>query len=225
MNSSSSIVPLAAFHPLLGRFLLRLPGSLESIRLPLRYDYKRVKLTRLHSSYSAMSSATADAESSVSYVTDVQTIRASSSASSTAKPEDVTAMATVFETASVTGNSTADAASSKADSEDSGGLSTGVIIGISVAGGVVVLAIALFIIWKLKQKRFDGYDDDGAYAACLLLKADRAGVVDGIKWPELNRHGESSTMNLPLPAKPTGGHGFETNALVSPVPCGCVTCG
>lgn len=173
-----------------------------------------------------MSSATTDAEGSVSYVTDVETIRASESASSTVKPEEhVTAMATVFETASVTGNSTADAASSKADSEDSGGLSTGVIIGISVAGGVVVLAIALFIIWKLKQKRFSGYDDDGAYAACLLLKADRAGVVDGIKWPELNRHGESSTMNLPLPAKPTGGHGFETNALVSPAPSRCVPSG
>jgi hypothetical protein len=33
--------------------------------------------------------------------------------------------------------------------------------------------------------------------------------------PELNRHGESD-MHLPLPAKPTGGHGFETNAFVSP---------
>lgn len=111
-----------------------------------------------------MSSATTDAQGSVSYVTDVQTIRASESSSSTTKPaEDVTSLATVFETASATGNSTAAAAVSKNDSADSGGLSTGVIIGISVAGGVVVLAIALFVIWKLKQKRFSGYDDDGAY--------------------------------------------------------------
>jgi hypothetical protein len=111
-----------------------------------------------------MSSATTDAQGSVSYVTDVQTIRASEASASTTKPaEDVTSMATVFETASATGNSTAAAASNKSDSQDSGGLSTGVIIGIAVAGGVVVLAIALFVIWKLKQKRFGGYDDDGGY--------------------------------------------------------------
>jgi hypothetical protein len=84
-------------------------------------------------------------------------------------------MATVFETASATGNSTAAAASSKSDSEDSGGLSTGVIIGIAVAGGVVVLAIALFVIWKLKQKRFGGYDDDGAYIR--LLSCPEANIM------------------------------------------------
>lgn len=165
-----------------------------------------------------MSSVTTDAQGSVSYVTDTQTIRASESSSSTTKPaEDVTSMATVFETASATGNSTAAAASDKSDSKDSKGLSTGVIIGIAVAGGVVVLAIALFVIWKLKQKRFGGYDDDGTFKCKhALIKANVVHlVVDGIKWPELNRHGESSTMNLPLPAKPTGGHGFETNALVS----------
>ncbi|KAJ9097378.1 hypothetical protein QFC19_006848 [Naganishia cerealis] len=145
---------------------------------------------------SAMSSASTDAQGSVSYVTSVETVRATAS-STQSLANDVTSLETVFATASPTGNSSAAAASSTAGSNDSGGLSTGVIIAISVVGGVAVLAIGLFIIWKLKQKRFSGYDDD----------------VDGIKWPELNRHGESSTMNLPLPAKPTGGHGFETNAL------------
>ncbi|KAI5454624.1 hypothetical protein NCC49_003517 [Naganishia albida] len=147
------------------------------------------------SSSSVMSSASTDAQGSVSFVTAVETVIASRSSSSSIA-EDFTSLETVFATATPTGNSSA-AAANKSESEDSGGLGTGPIIGISVAGGVVVLAISLFILWKLKQKRFSGYDDD----------------VDGIKWPELNRHGESSTMNLPLPAKPTGGHGFETNAL------------
>lgn len=34
--------------------------------------------------------------------------------------------------------------------------------------------------------------------------------------PELNKHGDSEAHH-PLPARPTGGHGFETNALVSRV--------
>ena len=32
--------------------------------------------------------------------------------------------------------------------------------------------------------------------------------------PELNKHGDSEAHH-PLPARPTGGHGFETSALVS----------
>ncbi|KAJ9108764.1 hypothetical protein QFC21_000084 [Naganishia friedmannii] len=143
---------------------------------------------------SLTSSAKTDAEGSVIYVTSVETVRASFSSSTTSIVDDTTSLKTMFAIASATGNSSAAGASQPATLGDSKVLSTGVIIAISVAGGVVVLAIVLFFIWKLKQKRFSGYDDD----------------ADGIKWPELNRHGESSTM--PLPAKPTGGYGLETSA-------------
>lgn len=120
-----------------------------------------------------MSSATTDAQGSVSYVTAVETIVASMSSSSTLA-EDFTSLETVFATASATENASTAAASTKSDSENSGGLGTGPIIGISVAGGVVVLAIALFILWKLKQKRFSGYDDDGEF--CLGAGRLRCGT-------------------------------------------------
>jgi hypothetical protein len=97
-----------------------------------------------------MSSATTNAQGSVSFVTAVETVVASMSSSSSLA-EDVTSLETVFATATATGNSSAAAASNKSE-ESSGGLGTGPIIGISVAGGVVVLAISLFILWKLKQK-------------------------------------------------------------------------
>lgn len=131
-----------------------------------------------------------DAQGSVIYVTEVQTL---SRSSQTGAVDPQTA--TVLETMSA-GNANG-TSSAKNEDEDSGGLGTGAIVGISVVAGVVVLGLVLFLVWKLKQKRFASFDDDDA---------------DGIKWPELNRHGDSS-MNLPLPAKPTGGHGFETNAF------------
>lgn len=42
-----------------------------------------------------------------------------------------------------------------------GGLSTGAIIGLSVAGGVVVLGAGLFLVYRLTSQRFSGFDDDG----------------------------------------------------------------
>ncbi|KAJ9125118.1 hypothetical protein QFC22_000072 [Naganishia vaughanmartiniae] len=144
---------------------------------------------------SLTSSAQTDAQGSVVYVTSVETVRATSSPSTTSLVDDTTLLETVFATTSATGGSAAAAESHSTTAGHSKGLSTAVIIAISVVGGVVVLAIGLFVIWKLQQKKSGGYDDD----------------ADGIKWPELNKHGESSSM--PLPAKPTGGHGFETNAL------------
>jgi hypothetical protein len=40
-------------------------------------------------------------------------------------------------------------------------------VAIAVVGGVVALALALFVVWKLKRKRFGGYDDDdGEFGAC-----------------------------------------------------------
>jgi ketosteroid isomerase-like protein len=109
--------------------------------------------------YSLTSSAKTDAQGSIIYVTSVETVSASSS-STTSLVDDVTSLETVFASASATGNSSAVGASQSATSGDGKVLSTGVIIAISVVGGVVVLAIGLFIVWKLKQKKFNGYDDD-----------------------------------------------------------------
>lgn len=48
-----------------------------------------------------------------------------------------------------------------AASDDSGdnGLSTGSIIGLSVSGGIAVLGIILFFVWKFTRKRFSDFDD------------------------------------------------------------------
>lgn len=42
---------------------------------------------------------------------------------------------------------------------DSGGLSTGSIIGLSVSGGIAALGIIGFFIWKFTRKRFADFDD------------------------------------------------------------------
>jgi nitrogen fixation-related uncharacterized protein len=57
------------------------------------------------------------------------------------------------------GNANGTSSAKNAD-EDSGGLGTGAIVGISVVAGVVVLGLVLFLVWKLKQKRFASFDDD-----------------------------------------------------------------
>ncbi|KAK8854723.1 hypothetical protein IAR55_003462 [Kwoniella newhampshirensis] len=83
-------------------------------------------------------------------------------------------------------------AAATAVSRGGGGISTGAIIGISVAAGVVVLALILLAVWRMKTRTVD---EDEA-----------------IRWPELNRHGDSSAHHA-LPARQTGQHGFDTNPL------------
>lgn len=92
-----------------------------------------------------------NAEGSVIVVTEIETLSTSSSKSSVAP-----VTATIHETLSA-GNSTS---SAKSDKKDDPPLSTGAIVGISVGGGVAVLALVGFIIWKFKQKRFGSFDDD-----------------------------------------------------------------
>jgi len=53
--------------------------------------------------------------------------------------------------------------------DDSSGLGTGSIIGLSVAGGIALLGIVAFFIWKFTRKRWSATYDDGE-----------------IKWPDLN---------------------------------------
>ncbi|KAK2463496.1 hypothetical protein APHAL10511_004582 [Amanita phalloides] len=86
--------------------------------------------------------------------------------------------------------------SSAPNSNNSSALGVGSIIGISVAGGIAVIGIVAFIIWKLTRKRFSDFDDNEA-----------------IKWPELNSHGNVDSH--PLPVHTTGRAGFETGSEAS----------
>lgn len=105
------------------------------------------------SSFRFRSRVSTDAQGSVIYVTEVQTL---SRSSQTGAVDPQTA--TVLETMSA-GNANG-TSSAKNEDEDSGGLGTGAIVGISVVAGVVVLGLVLFLVWKLKQKRFASFDDD-----------------------------------------------------------------
>ncbi|CAD6885970.1 unnamed protein product [Tilletia controversa] len=68
---------------------------------------------------------------------------------------------------------------------------TSLIIGVSVVGGAALLGLLAFLYMKFGQKR-DHYDDDDT----------------DIKWPELRSEGDTAAMH-PLPARRTGGAGFE----------------
>ncbi|KAI0925518.1 hypothetical protein AcV5_008234 [Taiwanofungus camphoratus] len=106
---------------------------------------------------------------------------------------------TVIVTVSASGSSapslSSSASAAQGTSSGSGGVSTSTIIGLSVAGGVGLIGVVAFIIWKFSRKRSsDGFDDND------------------IKWPELNAHGESPHA---LPTHRTGGAGFETSSEVN----------
>lgn len=81
---------------------------------------------------------------------------------------------------------TSEAASSAASGESSG-LGKGAIIGIAVGAGVAVIAIVTAIIFFARRGRSSSDDE-------------------AIRWPELNRHGDSSAVHA-LPAHRTDGHG------------------
>ncbi|KAF7327957.1 hypothetical protein MKEN_00375900 [Mycena kentingensis (nom. inval.)] len=88
----------------------------------------------------------------------------------------------------------------KDDSDDGPALSTGGIIGLAVAGGVSLLCVAGFFIWKCTRKNSSGFDDNEA-----------------IKWPELNAHGDGGGAHA-LPTHDTGRAGFDTGNDLSRVP-------
>jgi len=66
-------------------------------------------------------------------------------------------------------NSAANPGPSSNQDNDSSGLGTGSIIGLSVAGGIALLGIIAFFVWKFTRKHRSATYDDGE-----------------IKWPELN---------------------------------------
>ncbi|CAL1716904.1 unnamed protein product [Somion occarium] len=139
-----------------------------------------------------------------------QTSNSNSAPEPTAPPSQVTSeslstgangeVETVIVTATQTPSSTSDQPSQSADADQAGGGSKGVgtstIVGLSVAGGIALICIAAFVIWKFTRKRFaDDFDDNEA-----------------IKWPDLNAHGDNPHG---LPTNRTGGTGFETNSEVN----------
>lgn len=68
----------------------------------------------------------------------------------------------------------------------------GLIIGVSVVGGVAVIGALIFLYMKFGGKRFSDYHDEDA----------------DIKWPELKADGDAAALQ-PLPARRTGGAGFD----------------
>ncbi|KAL1413350.1 hypothetical protein Q8F55_001109 [Vanrija albida] len=107
---------------------------------------------------------------------------ASSSETTSTPPTEVT----VTKDRPIESSHSASAAPSNAKKDT---LSTGAIAGIAVGGGLALLAIIAAIILFARRRR---HEDD-----------------DAIRWPELNRHGDSSTMAA-LPAHRTGHHGIDT---------------
>ncbi|WWC63396.1 uncharacterized protein I303_105996 [Kwoniella dejecticola CBS 10117] len=156
-------------------------------------------------SISASSSATSSANlttsaNSTSVLTStVQETSSSSSESSAASVQYTTDAAgqtqlvTVILTAAASAaeSTTSSTASAKAKT-DGDSIPVAAIIGISVGVGVVILALIAFAVWRMKRRTGD---EDEA-----------------IRWPELNRHGDSDAHHA-LPARQTGQHGFETNPL------------
>ncbi|KAG6856506.1 hypothetical protein H0H87_003699 [Tephrocybe sp. NHM501043] len=109
-----------------------------------------------------------------------------------------TTVVIVTNTPSTTSESATATPSAGADDDGAGsGLGTGSIVGIAVAGGVAVIALIGFIVWKFTRKRFTDFDDNEA-----------------IKWPELNAHGENVASH-PLPVNNTGRSGFDTGSEAS----------
>lgn len=90
----------------------------------------------------------------------------------------------------VTATPTVDAGAVSAGSGNkSESISTGAIIGIVVGVAAAVLAVIAVVVFALRRRR---HNDEEA-----------------IRWPELNRHGDSDAAPA-LPARRTGQHGIDT---------------
>ncbi|KAH9856632.1 hypothetical protein C2E23DRAFT_808373 [Lenzites betulinus] len=110
---------------------------------------------------------------------------------------EVTVTPTLSDSASASPSSSSGADQGGSKTTDDSGISKSTIIGLSVAGGVALIGIITFVVWKFTRKRFEDDDFDN----------------EAIKWPELNAHGEEPSHALP--ANRTGGAGFETSSQVN----------
>ncbi|SPO24449.1 uncharacterized protein UTRI_03717 [Ustilago trichophora] len=152
----------------------------------------------------AASSAAASVSSAAAAESSVAASRSSASAASASRASASSASASMTTSVGLTTTLTATvqatptaptATSSPATDSSSGsgsGASTGLIIGVSVAGGVLVLATFIFLYFKFGTRRFSNFEDGDA----------------DIKWPEL-KHDPDSNVMQPLPARRTGGAGFD----------------
>ncbi|WVF67438.1 hypothetical protein IAT40_002194 [Kwoniella sp. CBS 6097] len=151
------------------------------------------------SAVSSSSSSTVVANSTTTAAESSSSVAPSSAAMSTESVQTTvdeagqTQLVTVIFTEAASATEAAATASTSADKKDDGdSIPTAAIIGISVGAGVVVIVLIAFAVWRMKRRNSD---EDEA-----------------IRWPELNRHGDSDAHHA-LPARQTGQHGFETNPL------------
>ncbi|KAJ7435419.1 hypothetical protein B0H11DRAFT_1659511, partial [Mycena galericulata] len=116
----------------------------------------------------------------------------SNSVTTDANGQATTVQVTETFTPTPTSNSSASSSATNAPSTapSGGGLSTGGIIGLAVAGGTALICIAAFFIWKFTRKRMADFDDN-----------------ENIKWPELNDHSSTGDTHA-LPVTNTGRAGF-----------------
>lgn len=112
-----------------------------------------------------------------------------------------------------TGSAAPATTSQSSDDDSDGGLSTGSIIGMSVAAGVAVLGIIGFFVWKFTRKRFSDFDDSkhpclSMCAGQIYPQCDRPD--EAIKWPELNTHAGNDGINNS--AQNVGRAGIDTGS-------------
>ncbi|WWC71480.1 uncharacterized protein I206_105438 [Kwoniella pini CBS 10737] len=155
--------------------------------------------TSASSSITPSANLTTSANSTSIVTSTVPETTSSSSASSAASVQYTTDAAgqtqlvTVILTAAASAaDATSSAITSAKSKSDGDSIPVAAIIGISVGVGVVVLVLIAFAVWRMKKRTGD---EDEA-----------------IRWPELNRHGDSDAHHA-LPARQTGQHGIETNPL------------
>ncbi|KAI5118139.1 hypothetical protein M0805_001738 [Coniferiporia weirii] len=113
--------------------------------------------------------------------------------STSVAPDGQTVVVTLTESGTPSSSSAAPTQTSNSDNSSSG-ISTSSIIGMSVAGGVALIGVVSFFIWKFTRKRFGDYDDEP------------------IKWPELNMHNENLNYALPTNRAADAGTGAGVGA-------------
>ncbi|OBZ72109.1 hypothetical protein A0H81_07676 [Grifola frondosa] len=112
--------------------------------------------------------------------------------------QQTTLVHTVTETLASSSESATNTPSADQGNSGSSGSSTSksTIIGLSVAGGIALIGVIAFAVWKFTRKRFsDDFDDSEA-----------------IKWPDLNGHSDNEHA---LPTGRAPGAAFETSSEVN----------
>ncbi|SPC66022.1 uncharacterized protein UHOD_04610 [Ustilago sp. UG-2017b] len=171
-------------------------AAAESSSIAAAAESSSIAAAAASSAAASISSAAASESAASSRSAAAAASAGRTSTSATAQPTTSAGLTTTL-TATVQAAPTAvpptsSATSESSDSNKSGGASTGLIIGVSVTGGVLVLAAFIFLYFKFGTRRFSNFDDGDA----------------DIKWPEL-KHDPDSNVMQPLPARRTGGAGFD----------------